>query len=190
MMMLMSASACLRFGDLKSFLLFPVSMLFLYCLSDYISLPFTMRVITVCLVFQCEVSNPSQAVNTTTFTGWAGAGLDRVSIHVWLKCLEHQKLPTPCNNKYIYSVEEIILLEWNCLYIKHFRVYEHYTIVLLSHDAQFHIKLQSKQGRTQLECIGQCIIYQPWDTRSLFLSICLFHSWWEWLLCSCQYYGQ
>ena len=51
MIMLMSASACLRFGGLKSCLSFPVSMLFLYCLSDYISLPFTMRVITVLCVW-------------------------------------------------------------------------------------------------------------------------------------------
>ena len=51
MIVLMSASACLRFGGLKSFLSFPVSMLLLYCLSDYISLPFTMRVITVLCVW-------------------------------------------------------------------------------------------------------------------------------------------
>ena len=51
MMMLMSASACLSISGFKSFLLFPVSMLFLYCRSDYISLPFTMRVITVLCVW-------------------------------------------------------------------------------------------------------------------------------------------
>ena len=51
MMMLMSASACLRFGGLKSFLSFPVSILFLYYLSNYISLPFAVRVITVFCVW-------------------------------------------------------------------------------------------------------------------------------------------
>ena len=51
MELLMSASACLRFGGLKSFLSFPVAMLFLYYLSDHISLPFTVRVITVLCVW-------------------------------------------------------------------------------------------------------------------------------------------
>ena len=53
--MLMSASGCLRFGGLKSFLSFPVAMLFLYYLSDHISLPFTMRVITVLCVWFVSV---------------------------------------------------------------------------------------------------------------------------------------
>ena len=51
MIILMSASACLRFGGLKSFLSFPVSILFLYYLSDHISLPLTVRVITVLCVW-------------------------------------------------------------------------------------------------------------------------------------------
>ena len=51
MMVLMSASASLRFGGLKSFLFFPVSILFLYYLSDHISLPFTVRVITVLYIW-------------------------------------------------------------------------------------------------------------------------------------------
>ena len=99
-MMLMSASACLRFGGLKSFLSFLVSMLFLYYLSDYISLPFTMRVITVLCVWFVSARSVT-LLKLLILLLLAGAGLDRVSILVWLKCLEHQKLPTSCNNKYI-----------------------------------------------------------------------------------------
>ena len=51
MMMLMSASVCLRLVSLKSFLSFPVSILFLYNLSDYISMSFAVRVITVLYVW-------------------------------------------------------------------------------------------------------------------------------------------
>ena len=36
----------------------------------------------------------------------AGAGLDRVSILVWIKHLEYEKLPTSCSNKFIYYIVE------------------------------------------------------------------------------------
>ena len=51
MIMLMSASVCFRLVGLKSFLSFPVSILFLYNLSDYISMSFAVRVITVLYVW-------------------------------------------------------------------------------------------------------------------------------------------
>ena len=103
-MMLMSASACLRFGGLKSFLSFPVSMLLLYCLSDYISLPFTMRVITVLcvrLVSARSVTLLKLSILLLLLAGQEQVLTECPYLSDSSQCLEHQKLPTSCNNKYI-----------------------------------------------------------------------------------------
>jgi len=102
-MMLMSASACLRFGGLKSFLSFPVSMLLLYCLSDYISLPFTMRVITVLCVWFVSARSVTflKLSILLVLAGQEQVLTECPYLSDSSQCLEHQKLPTSCNNKYI-----------------------------------------------------------------------------------------
>lgn len=75
MMMIMSASATLRFGGLKSFLSFPVSMLILYCLSDYISFPFTVRVITVLCVWLVSTRSVTLLKLSILLLVLAGQGL-------------------------------------------------------------------------------------------------------------------
>ena len=105
-----SASACLRFGGLKSFLSFPVSLQFLYCLSDYISRmyawsvfyaktgdacmsllgvcgmlerelhAFTMRVITVLCVLVCQCEVSWQYY----FLYWLGRSWSWQSVHTCL----------------------------------------------------------------------------------------------------------